>query len=327
MVPVSRDLLGAAALGGGVVGLVACWPAPLQQLRALMRDWILLAPGAEVQPWPALQSALLALVQVVSPVLAGAFGAALVVGLVHTGGMISLSLLSPDPGRLKPSRHGGRSGEPFRASAALLKFLLLSLAGGAIFMLIWRTQVPGLLALVEHPAPETLIQAFLLALAAIIPGVALVVALVVALDLVFTRVAYYRRMGMTRREVRQEKRESGGDPRRRAEQRRAHQEILLLSSIAAVAEADCVVACAGRAAAAMQYRRKTDRAPRVLVSGRREIAQRILEKAWQHGIPVVEDHGLARSLAALQPNQEVPASLYEALADIYHAVVGDAAEN
>ncbi len=76
-------------------------------------------------------------------------------------------------------------------------------------------------------------------------------------------------------------------------------------------------------AAALQYDGKTDSAPRLTAKGRGELAERIIEKARLHGVPVKEDPALARFLCRLarflcrlDVDEEIPAELYRAVAEI-----------
>jgi flagellar biosynthesis protein len=69
-------------------------------------------------------------------------------------------------------------------------------------------------------------------------------------------------------------------------------------------------------AAALQYEKETDAAPRVVAKGSGIIADRILQLAKEHNIPVKEDPQLVEVLAQLDLNQEIPPELYRAVAEI-----------
>jgi flagellar biosynthesis protein len=67
-------------------------------------------------------------------------------------------------------------------------------------------------------------------------------------------------------------------------------------------------------AAALSY--ETGRkAPRVVASGRGQIAERIIAAAEEAGVPVRSDPALARALAALDLGEEVPEAMYRAVAE------------
>ncbi|HHW28318.1 MAG TPA: flagellar biosynthesis protein FlhB [Syntrophomonadaceae bacterium] len=69
-------------------------------------------------------------------------------------------------------------------------------------------------------------------------------------------------------------------------------------------------------AAAIKYDKDRDGAPRVVASGKGNVAKRIVEKARQYGVPIYQDDVLAELLTKLPLNSEIPAELYEAAAEV-----------
>lgn len=69
-------------------------------------------------------------------------------------------------------------------------------------------------------------------------------------------------------------------------------------------------------AVALRYDAEQDRAPRVLAKGDRLLAERILELAESHGIHVHEDPDLVALLAQLDVGQDIPETLYQAVAEV-----------
>jgi flagellar biosynthesis protein len=69
-------------------------------------------------------------------------------------------------------------------------------------------------------------------------------------------------------------------------------------------------------AVALRYRRKEDAAPRVTAAGSGPVAERIMELAREHGLPMRHDPDLAQALAALDLNTLVPPELYEVIAEV-----------
>ena len=67
-------------------------------------------------------------------------------------------------------------------------------------------------------------------------------------------------------------------------------------------------------ATALHYDR-SDAAPRVTATGSGYVAQRIIDVAREHGVPVRSDPALARALAALDLGKEVPDAMYRAVAE------------
>ncbi len=69
-------------------------------------------------------------------------------------------------------------------------------------------------------------------------------------------------------------------------------------------------------AAALRYRQDKDNAPRVVASGKGELARRIIQEAEQHQVPVYEDPDLAKLLTMLPLGSEIPPDLYAAVAEV-----------
>ena len=69
-------------------------------------------------------------------------------------------------------------------------------------------------------------------------------------------------------------------------------------------------------AAALKYAHGEDRAPRVVAKGKGLLAEKILEAARQHGIPIKEDKTLVDILSSLDLYQEIPPELYKAVAEL-----------
>ena len=69
-------------------------------------------------------------------------------------------------------------------------------------------------------------------------------------------------------------------------------------------------------AAALGYQRGHDQAPRVMAKGRGEVAERILARAREHGVPIERDPDLLQCLGALEVGQEIPLAAYQAVAQI-----------
>ena len=70
-------------------------------------------------------------------------------------------------------------------------------------------------------------------------------------------------------------------------------------------------------AVALGYNRSQDNAPKVLVSGAGEIANKIISLAKEHDIPIKEDPDLIEILSKVEVDQEIPPNLYKAVAEIF----------
>ena len=70
-------------------------------------------------------------------------------------------------------------------------------------------------------------------------------------------------------------------------------------------------------AVALGYNKDRDNAPKVLASGKGEVAKKIIEAAKIHKIPIKEDSYLVEILSKVDINQEIPPNLYKAVAEVF----------
>ncbi len=71
-----------------------------------------------------------------------------------------------------------------------------------------------------------------------------------------------------------------------------------------------------RQAVALRYDREKDKAPRVVAKGRGYIAEKIIEAANAHGVPLVADAGMSRLLEEIELDAQIPPQFYLAVAKI-----------
>jgi flagellar biosynthesis protein len=69
-------------------------------------------------------------------------------------------------------------------------------------------------------------------------------------------------------------------------------------------------------AVALRYIPDQDRTPKVTAKGSGILAQKIIELAQKHGVPIKEDPALIQILAQLDFYQEIPPSVYVVVAEI-----------
>ncbi|MCB0882391.1 MAG: EscU/YscU/HrcU family type III secretion system export apparatus switch protein [Thermoleophilia bacterium] len=70
-------------------------------------------------------------------------------------------------------------------------------------------------------------------------------------------------------------------------------------------------------AVALKYDQTENRAPHVAATGSGSIAERILEAAREHGVPIRQDPDLAEALAQLDLAQTIPVELYAVIAEVF----------
>lgn len=69
-------------------------------------------------------------------------------------------------------------------------------------------------------------------------------------------------------------------------------------------------------AVALRYTPNKNAAPKVVAKGKGRVAESILQKAVEAGVPVQEDASLVEVLSKLDLDQEIPPELYQLVAEI-----------
>ncbi len=197
---------------------------------------------------------------------------------------------------------------------ALFKFAAISV----VVIVIMRAEQATIMdALFSDP---TAVPEMLLKLAVrLVSAISIATIVLVAADLVWARIQWRRDMRMSRQEVKDEFKQSEGDPAVKARLRSIARDRSRRRMLAAVPRASFVVVNPTHYAVALRYVRGSDAAPFVLAKGADLIALKIRETAEAHGIPVIENKALARSLYdGSQIDQFIPAEFYRTVAEIIH---------
>lgn len=69
-------------------------------------------------------------------------------------------------------------------------------------------------------------------------------------------------------------------------------------------------------AVALRYSPEVQKAPTLIAKGKGHMAEAILQKAKDNGIPIQEDSSLVEVLSKLDLDQEIPPELYQLVAEV-----------
>lgn len=126
-----------------------------------------------------------------------------------------------------------------------------------------------------------------------------------------------KQLMMTKQEVKDEMKNTEGNPQVKSKIKQQGQAILRQQMMKAVPTADVVVTNPTHFAVAIQYDPDVAPAPRVVAKGADNMAFQIRALAKEHGIPIVENKPLARSLfAAVEVEHMIPPELFIAVAEV-----------
>lgn len=203
-----------------------------------------------------------------------------------------------------------------QAVSAFLKSLAkLVIVGAALAWVLWpeRNEL-GNLSLLDVRALLPFLKERVVSMMLALTSAAAVIA---GVDYVFTRQSYMQRMKMSRREIKDELRQSDGDPMVKAKLRQIRMERSRKRMMANVPNASVVITNPTHYAVALRYEQGETLAPICLAKGVDAVALKIREVAEENNIPVVEDPPLARALfATADVDEPIPREHYEAVAKV-----------
>lgn len=155
----------------------------------------------------------------------------------------------------------------------------------------------------------------------VVERVALAIAAAIAcfaiLELVTSRLAWRKRLRMSRQEVKDELKQAEGDPLVKMRMRSLALDRARKRMLNEVGSATMVIANPTHFAVALRYLREEGGAPRVVAKGRELIALKIRNEAEQRQVPVIEQPELARAMyQSVEVGQFIPPEFYKAVAEI-----------
>jgi flagellar biosynthetic protein FlhB len=140
---------------------------------------------------------------------------------------------------------------------------------------------------------------------------------IAAIDAPYQRWSYFKKLRMTKQEIKDEMKDSEGRPEVKQQIRRRQREMSNARMIAKVKDADVVITNPEHFAVALSYDPTADGAPILLAKGADHIAARIREEARQNGVEMFSSPQLARALYfTTEVDQPIPESLYHAVAPV-----------
>lgn len=321
-VPRSRDLATA-------VGIIAClylmmllMPHYLDDFRTLfLQSFVPLAgAGTTANAWSTLwTNAGSLLLKMLLPL--AVIPLAIMIGSLLPGGWVfSGTHLAPKFSRLSPVKNLGRlfTGKHWVGVAtSVLKALALL----GVLTYISRAGVAKYVGLQGLTLDQALLQ-----------GAALMFEGVLALSMVFVAFAlidvpvqhffFLREQRMSKQDMKEEHKSNEGRPEVRQRIRQVQNQLARRSVRKAVPTADVLIVNPEHYAVALKYDEKRAEAPFLVAKGVDEMALYIRQVALEHGVQVVTLPPLARAIYnTSQVNQQIPASLYQAVAKVLSYVL------
>ena len=257
----------------------------------------------------------LGVVSALLPVFALLVVVALVAPMLLGGFLLSGKALTPKFERLNPAKGFVRLFSSQTLVELVKTLAKAGLVGSVGAMAIWHYR-DRMIALMYAGPTEALAQGLdLVALCCMLIVGSL--ALIVLIDAPWQLWSHFRKLRMSREDVRQENKESEGDPHVKGRIRQQQRAMARRRMMAQVPGADVVVTNPTHYAVALAYAEGRGSAPRVVAKGSGLMAARIRALAEGHRVPVLSAPPLARALFHhVDLGREIPVELYAAVAQV-----------
>ena len=249
------------------------------------------------------------------PVFGAIYLTALLANFAQVGFVVSWKALEPKPSRLDPI-NGFKQKFTSRAVVELVKTLVKVGVVSLVCYYAIKGELNDIARLYDNSTGSILL--FILNVSFwIFIKVCLIMIVLAFLDYAYQKWKFLDEQKMTKKEVKDETKQTEGDPQVKSRIRQLQVQAARKRMMAEVPKADVVVTNPTRLAVALQYDRQEMDAPRVTAKGAGPIAKNIREIARENDVPLVEDKELARNLYShVDIGQEVPVEYYQAVAEL-----------
>lgn len=201
----------------------------------------------------------------------------------------------------------------------LTDVLKMILKCAILLALLWsaiQDALPEMMSLQNHFLPEAIYKG-LAHYAGIMKVFIVTLALFAFIDIPLSRFLFSKKMRMTKKEVRDEHKNQDGNPQVKGRIRQLQRQMALGQISRQVPQADVVIVNPTHYAVALKYAPDKAAAPYIVAKGLDDVALHIRRVAAKHQIEIVAFPPLARSVYySTRVNQQIPASLYRAIAQV-----------
>jgi flagellar biosynthetic protein FlhB len=314
----STDLSGAFVLMAAILALAVTAPDIMDALSKTIRETLALASDSDTAVGPGLGKLLsnlgLTVLKALAPIAGAAIVAAVIVNAAQVRPKLTPKALKPDPMRINPLQGFKKVFGPnalFEGAKSIVKMTLL----GVIAMAAVLPSIPEMAGLVDMAPADLLSRGAHMVLDIAIRG-GLAYLAIGGVDYIWQRYRHEKELKMDKEEVKRESKDQNISAEVKGAMRRRQMQAARARMMAAVPTADVVVTNPTHFSVALKYDSGMH-APQVVAKGQDLIALQIRRVAAEHGVPVIPEPPLARSLhATVEIGQTIPEELFAAVAQV-----------
>lgn len=252
-------------------------------------------------------------------ILAPILGVALIAGVLSSymqiGFLFSLEAIQPKLNKISPI-----SGFKRLFSLKSLVEMVKAIAKGAVLIYLVYDYLNDRLTVIAESFQLDLME-FVVLMWDFVVNITLRCAaflLIVAFaDLAYKRWQHNKDLRMSKKEIKDEYKQSEGDPMLKGKIREKQRAMAMSRMMQDVPDADVVITNPTHFAVAIRYNIEEGGSPRVVAKGQNLIAQNIKRIATENDVAIVENKPLARALfASAEVGDFIPVDLYQAVAEV-----------
>ncbi len=255
------------------------------------------------------------------PLIAMSILLGLLIEFLQVGPLLSWEKVKPKMDKLNPVE-GVKKMFSMDNLVELIKSIIKSAALIGIGWIVVRGMLPDLVQLPNAP-PQAIGAALWQGLSRIVIWTICVFFFIAALDTAYQKYSYLKNLRMSRRDIRQELKDSEGDPHVKQRRRQLHQEWSQQNMLHAVRGANVVVTNPTHIAVALRYQDGDTDLPIVVAKGEGHTAELIRQAAEEAGVPILQNIPLARGLhEKVALDDHISNEFFEAVAEVLHWAEG-----
>lgn len=256
------------------------------------------------------------LVLVIGPIMILAVVVSVLTEVIQVGPLFATATLVPKLDKLNPTKYF-KNLFSMKTLFDLFKNIVKVAVLGAVGFVVYKAHLTTILSLIAVDNNFAIMFEFGKLLADFIIKAGIIFLIIAGADYGVTKWKFMKDQKMSFKEIKDEYKNSEGDPHVKAALRQRRFQMLQQGSADLVMQADFVVTNPQHVAVAVKYDEATMESPKVLAKGEDLSAEKIKNVAKENNIPIIENPPVARALFKfVKANQEIPAELYQAVAEI-----------
>lgn len=262
-----------------------------------------------------LANVLLRIVMIITPILMAALVTGVLGSYLQIGFLFSLEAIKPKFSKINPI-----SGFKRLFSLKSLVEMVKAVAKGLVLIYMTYDYLNDRTSVIVESYRLSLNEFVVLMwqfILAITIRSAVFLLIVAFLDMAFKRWQHNKDLKMSKKEIKDEYKQSEGDPMLKGKIREKQRAMAMSRMMQDVPDADVVITNPTHYAVAIVYRSDEGSSPKVVAKGQNLIAQNIKRIAKENDVAIVENKPLARALfASAEIGDFIPVDLYQAVAEV-----------